>query len=48
MDTSLSAQKSGGIMNSKRGKTSQIIFVVITVVLLLSMILSMVMFLFQN
>ncbi|OQA94011.1 MAG: hypothetical protein BWY25_03018 [Chloroflexi bacterium ADurb.Bin222] len=35
-------------MNSKRGKTSQIIFAVITIILLLSMILSMVVFLFQN
>ncbi len=35
-------------MNSKRGRTSQIVFVVITVILLISMILSMVMFLFQN
>lgn len=35
-------------MKSNRGKTSQTIFVIITIILLLSMILSMVVFLFQG
>lgn len=35
-------------MKSNRRKTSQIIFVIITIILLLSMILSMVVFLFQR